>query len=70
MAGGDALAQETADVLARLIRFKTVNPPGNERECQQWLAGYLRDPGADPGSYYAASGPVGLSSSCLRASTD
>jgi acetylornithine deacetylase/succinyl-diaminopimelate desuccinylase-like protein len=45
MAGGDALAQETADVLARLIRFKTVNPPGNERECQQWIAGYLQDAG-------------------------
>jgi acetylornithine deacetylase/succinyl-diaminopimelate desuccinylase-like protein len=45
MAGGDPLADETADVLARLIRFKTVNPPGNERECQQWLAGYLKDAG-------------------------
>jgi acetylornithine deacetylase/succinyl-diaminopimelate desuccinylase-like protein len=43
MAG--ALAQETADVLGRLIQFKTVNPPGNERECQQWLRGYLEDAG-------------------------
>jgi acetylornithine deacetylase/succinyl-diaminopimelate desuccinylase-like protein len=42
---GDPLAEETADVLARLIRFKTVNPPGAERECQEWLAGYLRDAG-------------------------
>src|SRR5215217_622270 len=41
----DPLEQETADVLARLIRFKTVNPPGNERECQQWLARYLQDAG-------------------------
>src|SRR4051794_5768854 len=40
----DALAQETADVLARLIRFKTVNPPGAEREGQEWLADPL--PGA------------------------
>jgi acetylornithine deacetylase/succinyl-diaminopimelate desuccinylase-like protein len=39
------LALETAEVLARLIRFKTVNPPGAERECQQWLAGYLKDAG-------------------------
>jgi acetylornithine deacetylase/succinyl-diaminopimelate desuccinylase-like protein len=39
------LAQETADVLARLIRFKTVNPPGNERECQQWLQRYLEEAG-------------------------
>ncbi len=45
MAGGDALAQETTDVLARLIRFNTVNPPGDERECQQWLASYLQDAG-------------------------
>src|SRR5919198_1835790 len=40
-----ALEQETADVLARLIRFKTVNPPGNERECQQWLQRYLEEAG-------------------------
>jgi acetylornithine deacetylase/succinyl-diaminopimelate desuccinylase-like protein len=40
-----ALQQETADVLARLIRFKTVNPPGAERECQEWLRGYLTDAG-------------------------
>jgi acetylornithine deacetylase/succinyl-diaminopimelate desuccinylase-like protein len=45
MAGGDPLGEESADVLARLIRFKTVNPPGNERECQQWLARYLEDAG-------------------------
>jgi acetylornithine deacetylase/succinyl-diaminopimelate desuccinylase-like protein len=43
----DALQQETAEVLARLVRFVTVNPPGNERECQEWLAGYLRDAGLD-----------------------
>ena len=35
------LQDETAEVLSKLIRFKTVNPPGNERECQEWLAGYL-----------------------------
>lgn len=42
-----ALQEETADVLARLIRFKTVNPPGNERECQEWLAAYLREAGLE-----------------------
>ena len=42
-----ALEEETADVLARLIRFKTVNPPGNERACQEWLAAYLRDAGLE-----------------------
>src|SRR5919106_1283250 len=42
-----ALHEEAADVLARLIRFKTVNPPGNERECQEWLAAYLREAGLE-----------------------
>ena len=42
-----AQEEETADVLARLIRFKTVNPPGNERECQEWIAAYLREAGLE-----------------------
>ncbi len=42
---GDALADETTDVLSRLIRFKTVNPPGAERQCQEWLANYLTEAG-------------------------
>jgi acetylornithine deacetylase/succinyl-diaminopimelate desuccinylase-like protein len=41
------LEAETADVLARLIRFHTVNPPGNEREQQEWLASYLEDAGLE-----------------------
>jgi acetylornithine deacetylase/succinyl-diaminopimelate desuccinylase-like protein len=47
MAGDDALEQETAELLARLIQFKTVNPPGAERECQVWLAHHLREAGFD-----------------------
>src|SRR5439155_18534641 len=43
----EELQDETADVLARLIRFRTVNPPGNERACQEWLAGYLEDAGLE-----------------------
>jgi acetylornithine deacetylase/succinyl-diaminopimelate desuccinylase-like protein len=39
------LQEEIADVLGRLIRFNTVNPPGDERECQEWLRGYLADAG-------------------------
>jgi len=42
-----ALEEETAEVLARLIRFKTVNPPGDERECQEWLASYLSSAGLE-----------------------
>jgi acetylornithine deacetylase/succinyl-diaminopimelate desuccinylase-like protein len=41
------LQDETAEVLAKLIQFRTVNPPGNERECLQWLAGYLEDAGLE-----------------------
>jgi acetylornithine deacetylase/succinyl-diaminopimelate desuccinylase-like protein len=47
MPGGDPLQEETADVLARLVRFRTVNPPGEERACQEWLAAYLRDAGLE-----------------------
>lgn len=39
------LQQETTEVLQRLIRFNTVNPPGREREAQEWLSGYLTDAG-------------------------
>jgi acetylornithine deacetylase/succinyl-diaminopimelate desuccinylase-like protein len=41
------LQGEAAEVLARLIRFNTVNPPGNERESLEWLAGYLSDAGLE-----------------------
>jgi acetylornithine deacetylase/succinyl-diaminopimelate desuccinylase-like protein len=47
MADADALQRETTEVLARLVQFNTVNPPGDERECQEWLAGYLRDAGLE-----------------------
>jgi acetylornithine deacetylase/succinyl-diaminopimelate desuccinylase-like protein len=39
------LQQETTHVLQRLIRFNTVNPPGNERDAQEYLAGYLESAG-------------------------
>jgi acetylornithine deacetylase/succinyl-diaminopimelate desuccinylase-like protein len=41
------LAAETAEVLARLIRFHTVNPPGEERAQQEWLAAYLEEAGLE-----------------------
>jgi acetylornithine deacetylase/succinyl-diaminopimelate desuccinylase-like protein len=43
----DALQRETTEVLAQLVRFRTVNPPGDERACQEWLAAYLRDAGLE-----------------------
>jgi acetylornithine deacetylase/succinyl-diaminopimelate desuccinylase-like protein len=47
------LQAEATDVLARLIRFDTVNPPGNERACQEWLKGYLDDAGLECELLYA-----------------
>ena len=41
------LTEETADVLGNLIRFNTVNPPGNERACQEYLRDYLTAAGFD-----------------------
>jgi acetylornithine deacetylase/succinyl-diaminopimelate desuccinylase-like protein len=41
------LQAEATDVLATLIRFDTVNPPGNERACQEWLKRYLEDAGLE-----------------------
>jgi acetylornithine deacetylase/succinyl-diaminopimelate desuccinylase-like protein len=36
-----ALQRETTSVLARLVRFNTVNPPGNERPALEYLASYV-----------------------------
>ena len=36
---------DATPLLQRLIRFDTVNPPGDERVAQEWLAGLLRDAG-------------------------
>jgi acetylornithine deacetylase/succinyl-diaminopimelate desuccinylase-like protein len=41
------LQEETTRVLQALVRFNTVNPPGNERQAQEWLAGYLGDAGLE-----------------------
>jgi acetylornithine deacetylase/succinyl-diaminopimelate desuccinylase-like protein len=39
------LQAETTDILRRLVRFNTVNPPGNERPAIEYLAGYVRRAG-------------------------
>ncbi len=39
------LQRETTDLLSELIRFRTVNPPGDERPAIEFLASYLRDAG-------------------------
>ena len=49
MADSDAvtadLQAETTEVLQRLIRFNTVNPPGNERAAIEYLEAYVRAAG-------------------------
>lgn len=44
-ATADQLENETTSVLQRLVRFNTVNPPGNERPAIEYLADYLQDAG-------------------------
>ena len=39
------LQAETTELLQRLIRFNTVNPPGNERPAIEYLEAYLADAG-------------------------
>jgi acetylornithine deacetylase/succinyl-diaminopimelate desuccinylase-like protein len=41
----DALAAEAQELLGRLVRFDTVNPPGNELEAQEHLLGHLSEAG-------------------------
>lgn len=38
---------ETTAMLQRLLRFNTVNPPGNERPAQEHLASYLQEAGLE-----------------------
>jgi len=40
-----AAAGEAEQLLSRLIQFNTVNPPGNERAAQEFLAGHLQQAG-------------------------
>ncbi len=44
---GENLQAAATALLQRLIRFNTVNPPGDERPAQEYLAGELDDAGFD-----------------------
>ena len=37
--------ERPAELLQRLIRFNTTNPPGNERQCVEWIGEVLREGG-------------------------
>jgi acetylornithine deacetylase/succinyl-diaminopimelate desuccinylase-like protein len=47
----DSLRAEAADLLQRLIRLDTVNPPGNETRAAELLRDYLADRGVDAELY-------------------
>ena len=50
------LQAETTEVLQRLIRFNTVNPPGNERAAIEYLEAYVREAGFETELLAADSG--------------
>jgi acetylornithine deacetylase/succinyl-diaminopimelate desuccinylase-like protein len=41
------LHERPAELLQRLLRFDTTNPPGSERACLEWLARLLQDAGLE-----------------------
>ena len=41
----DSPAAEATELLVELLRFNTVNPPGNERAAQEFLAAHLTEAG-------------------------
>jgi acetylornithine deacetylase/succinyl-diaminopimelate desuccinylase-like protein len=47
MSGAGDLHERPAELLQRLLRFDTTNPPGAERACLEWLAGLLQDAGLE-----------------------
>ena len=63
------LERETTDLLAELVRFNTVNPPGNERAAIEFLAGYLKDAGLEDRAAGRRRGPSRTSSRTSTAAT-
>ena len=41
----EQLQRECSEVLQRLVRINTVNPPGNEREAIEYLEDYVAQAG-------------------------
>jgi acetylornithine deacetylase/succinyl-diaminopimelate desuccinylase-like protein len=48
MEAAQTLHERPAELLQRLIRFDTTNPPGNERPCIEWIAELVRAVGVEP----------------------
>jgi acetylornithine deacetylase/succinyl-diaminopimelate desuccinylase-like protein len=56
----DGLERRTTELLQRLIRFNTVNPPGNEGPAQEWLKELLEGAGLECELLAAAPGRPNL----------
>ena len=63
------LERHATELLRRLIRFNTVNPPGNEQACQEWLKELLERAGFEVTLLSAVEGRPNLVAS-LRADSD
>src|SRR5215208_4546392 len=63
------LERRTTELLQRLIRFNTVNPPGNEQAAQEFLKGLLEEAGFECELLSAVEGRPNLVAR-LRASSD
>jgi acetylornithine deacetylase/succinyl-diaminopimelate desuccinylase-like protein len=50
-AADPTIYKRPAEILQQLIRFDTTNPPGNEAECIQYIAGLLESAGLEPKIY-------------------
>jgi acetylornithine deacetylase/succinyl-diaminopimelate desuccinylase-like protein len=48
MDAAETLHERPAELLQRLIRFDTTNPPGNERPCIEWIAELVGAAGVEP----------------------
>jgi len=51
----EAKAERPVEILQRLIRFDTTNPPGNERPCVEYIAGLLEAAGLETEKYGASA---------------
>jgi acetylornithine deacetylase/succinyl-diaminopimelate desuccinylase-like protein len=45
--GSEAIQDRPVELLQRLLRFDTTNPPGGERECIEWIKGLLEELGCE-----------------------
>jgi len=58
--GDGPLHERPVDLLSRLLRFDTTNPPGNEAACVDWIADRIADYGIDSATYEKEAGRPNL----------